>query len=118
MPDESEVIQADVFVEFRLPNGKLLRGKPVPYPDARKIMAQMHAFDQTGDYDGTLVPALERFSAVSGLADEQIMAACPNMTLGELTTAIQLFFFQRRPIARNGAAVQSPTSAAPAAPGA
>lgn len=107
MPDESEVIQADVFVDFPLPNGKSLPGKPVPYPDARKIMALMHAFDQTGDYEETLVPALDRFSAVSGLTDDQIMAACPNLTLGELTTAIQRFFFRRRPPATNGAAATS-----------
>jgi hypothetical protein len=104
MPDESEVIHADVFVEFSLPNGRTLYGKPVPYPEARKILAQMCAFDRTGDYEGVLVPALESFSAVSGLTDEHIMAACSNLSLGELTTAIQRFFFQRRPIPGNGAA--------------
>jgi hypothetical protein len=112
MPDESEVIQSDVFVDFPLPNGKTLPGKPVPYTAARKIMAAMHAFDQTGDYEQTLVPALEQFSQVSGLSDEQIMAACPDMSLGELTTAIQRFFFRRRPIATNGAAAPSKSSPA------
>jgi len=110
MPDESEVIQSDVFVDFPLPNGRTLPGKPVAYPDARKIMAQMHAFDKTGDYEGTLVPALDRFSALTGLSDEQIMVACPDMTLGELTTAIQRFFFRRRPMG-NGAAPKAPTNA-------
>lgn len=104
MPDESEVIQSDIFVEFVLPNGTTLRGQSVVYPEARKIMAAFRAFDMTGDYEGILVPALERFSAASGLSDDAIMAACPNLSLGELTTAIQRFFFQRRPPATNGAA--------------
>jgi len=112
MPDESEVIQADVGMEFGLPNGKQLRGKPVPYPDARRIMALLHAFDRTGDYEATMVPALEQFSAVTGLTDDAIIAADPTMTLGDLTTAVQRFFFRRHPIAANGVA-KAPDSTKP-----
>ncbi len=121
MPDESEVVQSDVFVELRLPNETTLRGKPVPFPAARKILAQMAAFDRTGDFEGTLVPALDAFSAVSGLTDETILAACPNLSLGELADAIQGFFFRRRPTSGNGAApAQAPdnTKPRPGEPGA
>lgn len=114
MPNETEVIQADVFVEFELPNGAKLRGKPVPYPAARKIMALLHAFDKTGDYDKDMVPALNQFSELTGLTDEAIMAADPNTTLGELLRAIQRFFFRRRPTPENGAAkTEAPVSTKP-----
>jgi len=110
MPDESEVIQSDVYVDFPLPNGKTLPGKPVAYPDARKIMASMHAYDRTGDYEGTLEPALAKFEELTGLTETKVLELCPGMSLGELTTAIQRFFFQRRPKG-NGAAGKTPTSA-------
>lgn len=112
MPDESEVVQSDVFVEFPLPNGKTLPGKPVPYPVARKIMALLHAFDQTLDYEKHLFLAMDQFTAASGLTDAEIMAACPDMTLGELTTAIQRFFFRRRPTLASGAASPTPAPGA------
>lgn len=112
MTNESEVIQADVGMEFELPNGTKLRGKPVPYPAARKIMALLHAFDRTGDYEATMVPALEQFSTVTGITDEQILAAFPAMTLGDLTTAVQRFFFLRHPTSGNGVA-KTPDSTKP-----
>lgn len=111
MSDESEVIAADVYVEMPLPNGLTVRGKPVPYPVARKILALLQVFDQTGDYNLALVPAMEAFTAVTGITDDQIMAVCPDLSLGELTTAMLHFFFRRRP-PTNGAAPK------PAAPGA
>jgi len=118
MPDESEVVQADVFVEFPLTNGQTLRGHPVPFPVGRKIMAQFAAFDKTNDYERDLVPALDEFTRVSGITDAQILAADPHMQLGDICIAIQRFFFRRRQTSANGAATRStPTTASPA-PGA
>lgn len=117
MPDESEVIQAEWFVEFPLPNGKVLRGKPVPFQAARKIMAAFAAFDRVADYDQILVPALDLFSTVSGISDDAIAAACPDLTLGELTSAITGFFFRRRPILANGAATPKTPDSTKARPG-
>lgn len=116
MPDESEVIQSDVFVELPLPNGKSIRGNPVPYPIARKIMAQIYAFDKTQDFENTLVPALEQFTAISGITDEAILAACPGMQLGEICVAVQRFFFRPRQTLASGGAVSKTN--APAVPGA
>lgn len=115
MPDESEVIQADVYVDLLLPGNARVRGKPVPYPVARQILAQLAVFDQTGDYDTALVPALEAFTKATGITDDQVMAVCPDCSLGELTSAMLHFFFRRRPPATTGAA--KPTTASPA-PGA
>lgn len=97
MPDEIEAINADVGVEFKLPNGKTVWGKPVPFPEARKLMAQLHAFDRTGDYENTLQPAVDRFAELTGIKDDEVMALCPDMTLGDLLQEIQRFFFRRRP---------------------
>lgn len=110
MPNESEVIQADVYVEFPLPNGKSLKGKPVPYPDARKILAQLFAFDAGEPYQETVQAAVDRFAALSGISDADVLALCPEMTLGDLLGSIQRFFFRPSRIARaNGAAPTSPS---------
>lgn len=111
MPDESEVIQADVYVELPLTNGKTLRGHPVPFPIGRKIMALFAAFDQSNNFQRDLVPALDEFTRVSGITDEQVLAADPDMQLGDICVAIQRFFFRRRHTSANGAAATPPTGA-------
>ena len=121
MLDESEVIQADVGMELELPNGAKLRGKPVSYFDARRIMALLHTFDRTGDYEQTMVPALEQFSQLTGITDDMIMQAYPEATLGDVTTAVQRFFFLRHRNTANGAAKRAmpeSTRARPGEPGA
>jgi hypothetical protein len=87
----------------------------VLYQDARRIMAQMYAFDRTSDYEGTLVPALEQFSALSGISDEQITAACPGILFGEIVAAIQSFFFRPRQTAENGGGASKKPESAPGA---
>jgi hypothetical protein len=104
MPDESEVIHADVGVPFHLPNGRTLTGRPVAYPQARRIMALLHEYDRTGNFEQTIEPALVQFGELAGIPDEDVMRLCPNMSLGELVVAIQRFFFHRRPAIGNGAA--------------
>ena len=94
MPDESEVIQADLYVEFRLPNGTSVRGKPVPYPEARKMLAVL--YDHTSTY-GAVQGVIDRFVKLTGISEAEVMELYPTMTGGDFTDAIQNFFFQRSP---------------------
>lgn len=110
MPDEKEVIQADVYVDFPLPNGKSVRGKPVPYPEARKILAQLFAFDQSGDYEHTVQAAIDRFAQISGVSDAEVLALCPEMTMGDLIGSIQRFFFRPSRLAAKSSGSTTATS--------
>lgn len=110
MPNETEVIQADVYVDFPLPNGKTVRGKPVPYPEARKILAALAAFDQTND-ERALQATIDRFTELSGISDADVLALYPEMTFGDLIGSIYRFFFHPSRLAprKNGAALTSPS---------
>ena len=94
MPDESEVIQADVQVEFRLPNGKVVYGKPVPYFEGRKILAQLYA--------GHFQPAIDRFVELSGISEEEVLELDPSFELYDLIQGIYGFFFRPSRGQKNG----------------
>lgn len=114
MPDEREVIQADVYVDFPLPNGKTIRGRPVPYPEARKILAQLFAFDEgKGTYEETVQSAVDRFCELTGITDEVVLTAYPHMTPGDLLGSIQRFFFRPSRLAPKAPGAASTTATSP-----
>lgn len=89
---EQETRDAYFEVVVELPNGKKLRGKPVMYPDAMRLMAMSEEFATQGT---SLVPMVQEFHKLTG-----VPATAPELqdiTLGEMVDVINRFFFQRRP---------------------
>lgn len=108
MPDEKEVVQADVFVEFPLPNGKVLRGNPVPYWEGRKILAELYDKQATLEQS---IKTLDRFTELAGIKEADVMAAYPSMTYGDLVASVERFFFQKSQLAKSNG--QAPTTPSP-----
>lgn len=106
---EAETRDAYVAVEVPLPNGQIVSGKPVPFPVAMKLLGMIDGFYKGGDPDKTILPALAQFAEVTGIVDTDVLAKCPDLSLGELIDVMQRFFYQRRPAPTADATAAGPS---------
>lgn len=79
-------------LRIKLPNGKLLEGKPLDFTVALELLELLTDYQNGGDPRTTLRPMLERFFAETG-ADKE---AVHGITLGEMNDVVRRFFYQRR----------------------
>lgn len=101
MPD-TEARDAYVAVEVPLPNGTIVRGKPIPWKAATELVLLSDAFASGGKPAETLVPLLTKFAALTGITEEVLLGLCPDLTLGEVVDLVNRFFYSRRPAPSNG----------------
>ncbi|HWP38947.1 MAG TPA: hypothetical protein VNL18_15480 [Gemmatimonadales bacterium] len=107
-----ETRDAYLGVEVALPNGATVRGKPIPYGEAVRLMALADEWASGGDPKTTLLELLESFHRLSGITREEIMRRDPDLTLGDMMGVITSFFFQPS----RGRAAETPSAGATGVP--
>lgn len=108
MPD-TEARDAYVAVEVDLPNGAKISGKPVPYPDAMRMLVQSEQFYAGVPLTDSVLPMLTDFERITGITQAKLLALCPDLSLGEVVNLVQRFFYWRR-----SAPTAPPSSPSPA----
>lgn len=105
----SEVETRDAYHEVvvDLPNGKVMRGKPISYAHGMALIGLRQNFIETGA-GGLLVQYLEKFHALTGTKPDAPELA--DLTPGEVLDATDRFFFWRRPVRTEVPAPPSPAA--------
>lgn len=106
MSNDADTRDAYHEVVVDLPNGQKLKGRPVMYAQAMKLLALREAFTLTGV---GLTDYLTMFHALTGVPEDA--AIFTDISLGEVLDATERFFFWRRP-----APTAAPSSPPPPAP--
>jgi hypothetical protein len=112
MATDAEARDAYLGVEVDLPNGAKIIGKPVPFPDAMRMMLQSEQYYAGATLGDSVVPMLTDFARITGVTQDKLLALCPDLTLGEVVNLVQRFFFWRRNAA-TGAPGNPPASPSP-----
>jgi len=94
MPD-IELRESFVGVWIELPNGKMLRGKIVPWRDGlafKALLAELLSLPTQENMDKTW----QRFEELTGLTEAIVMGSCADISLGELIDFMNRFTYLRR----------------------
>lgn len=117
---DTEARDAYLAVDVELPNGTTIKGKPLPFGVAKRLLLLDEQFTKGADPSASLFPMLNEFAEHTGITEDQVLAACPDIQLGEVIDLVRRFFFSRRTVATaTPLPVTNPTPApATPAPGA
>lgn len=107
---DSEARDAFLAVDVDLPNGAKINGRPVPYPQAMRMLLLSEQFYAGAPPSESIIPLLELFEQTTGITQEKLLGACPNLSLGEVVNLVQRFFYWRRSVPT---APPSPPAASP-----
>jgi len=111
---DSELRDAEVRVDIELPNAKVLAGRPIPFRAGLQLQSLLNTFVMDGEQK-SFDAMWDAFTQATGITEAAVVAACPNITAGEILDLIRRFIYLLRP-GRTAAQVPAGTPAATAAP--
>jgi hypothetical protein len=89
---DRQLQDAYLRVTIDLPDGSIIHGKPILYPDAVKLIALRDAFAM-GEPEAWK-PLLADFHRLSGITEDDLK----GLSIGEVIDTINRFFAWRRPV--------------------
>lgn len=95
MPD-LELRDSTTGVDVELPNGFVVRGRPIYFRTGMTIQGLMDAFVHEGTQE-SFDRMFDAFSRETGITEQQIKDGCPTVTISEIMDLIRRFIYLLRP---------------------